>query len=210
MTDGPRVQDVARTPHVPRVPPGRRRAALAATGVLVALLCGLCAASSRAALEGGAGWTAAVAALAGLLAAQSLRSRVRRDEAGRLRLEGTVLVGRTLLGDHGVDLARLTAVSAGWDVDVGRIVSVGLTGGGGHLVVPWSRLDDLPEARRLLVDRHRRGALLPPAVCAAWDLPAPPEVPSPAPVRRDGAERVVGALTLVGSAAAVAAGVLLM
>ncbi|MGY1780547.1 hypothetical protein [Geodermatophilus sp. SYSU D01036] len=209
MTDGPHLQEAGRAPHVPRVPAARRRAALAATGVLVALLCGLCAVSARAALEGRAGWTAAGAALAGLLAAQSLWPRVRQDRAGRLRLEGTVLVGRTLLGEQGVDLARLTAVSAGRDVDVDQIVSVGLTDGGRHLVVPWSRLDGLPQARRLLVDRHRRGVLLPPAVCDAWDLPAPPEVPAPWPVRRDGVERAIGALTLVGSVAAVAAGVLL-
>ncbi|MGY1728141.1 hypothetical protein ACI79J_14320 [Geodermatophilus sp. SYSU D01062] len=209
MTDGPHLQEAGRAPRVPRVPAARRRAALAATGVLVALLCGLCAASSRAALEGRAGWTAAVAALAGLLAALSLRSRVRRDVAGRLRLEGTVLVGRTLLGDHGVDLARVTAASAGSDPELGGLVAVRLDDGERDLVAPWSRLDGLPEARRLLVDRHRRGALLPAAVCDAWDLPAPPQVPAPGPVRRDGVERAIGGLTLIGSAAAVAAGVLL-
>ncbi|MGY1733657.1 hypothetical protein ACI798_19285 [Geodermatophilus sp. SYSU D01045] len=209
MTDGVHPRDLAGAPHVPRVPAGRRRTALAATGLLMALLCGLCAAWTRAALGGGAGWPAAVAALAGLLAAWSLWSRVRQDEAGRLRLEGTVLVGRTLLGEQGVDLARVTAVSAGSDPELGRLVAVRLSDGERHLVVPWSRLDGLPEARRLLVHRHRRGGLLPPAACAAWDLPAPPEVPTPGRVRRDGADRAIGALTLLGSAAAVAAGVLL-
>ena len=138
---------------------------------------------------------------------------MRHDLPGRLRLQGTVLVGRTLLGDHGVDLARVTAVSVGSDPELGGIVSLRLTAGEEHLVVPWPRLQALEgvEVRRLLTERHRAGALVLPQVrCEAWDLPAPREEPPVLPVRRDAEDRTISALITAGSVAAIGAGVLLV
>jgi hypothetical protein len=195
---------------VPRVPATRRRLATAGAGLLLVALCGLCAAWGRAVLDTTAVWPAVLVTAAVLLSASWLFHRVREDVPGRLRLDGTVLVGRTLLGEHGVDLARLTAVSAGSDPEVGGIVTVRLTDDTGHLLVSWSRLQTVPEVRELLVDGHRRRALtLPEEVCSAWDVPPGPAVPLTAPPRRDGVERVLTALTGVGSVAAVAAGMLL-
>ncbi len=65
--------------------------------------------------------------------------------------------------------------------------------------------------RRLLTERHRADALaLPRVVCDRWDVPAPPEDPPAAPVRRDALGRAIPALTAAGSVTAVAAGVLLV
>ncbi len=207
MTDRPHPGDV------PRVPAARRRLATAGAGLLLVALCGLCAAWGRAVLDGAAMWPAAVVSGAVLTAALGLYSRVRLDLPGRLRLAGSVLVGRTPLGEHGVDLARVTAVSVGHDVEAGGLVSVRLTAGEEHLVVPWSRLRGTPEGaevRRVLTERHRAGALvLPRLLCEQWDVPAPPEEPPLAPVRGDAVARAIGALTAAGSVAAVAAGVLL-
>ena len=211
MADGRHTTAAGTARGVPRVPAGRRRAALAATGLLLVVLCGLCAAWGRAVLDGDAVWSAALGSAVVLLAASGLFSRVRHDLPSRLRLEGTVLVGRTPLGAHGVDLDRVTAVSAGSDPEPGGIVSVRLVTDEGQLVVPWSGLRALPEVRRLLVERHRRRALvLPRVLCEIWDLPAPPEeAPAPA-VPRDGVARLISVLTLVGSVAAGTAGVLLV
>ncbi len=81
-------------------------------------------------------------------------------------------------------------------------------------MAPRSRLQALPqgaEVRRLLTERHRAGALvLPRVVCDRWDVPAPPEDPPAAPVRRDALGRAIPALTAAGSVTAVAAGVLLV
>ncbi len=204
-------------PHpegVPRVPAGRRRMATAGAGLLLVVLCGLCAAWGRAVLDSGAMWPAALVTAAVLPAALGLYSRVRHDLPGRLELRGTVLVGRTPLGEHGVDLARVGAVSVGSDPEAGGIVSLRLTAGGEHLVVPWSGLRALPEeaeVRRLLTDRHRAGALvLPRVLCELWDVPAPREEPPVVPVRRDALDRTISALTTAGSVAAVTAGVLLV
>jgi hypothetical protein len=209
-----RVDRPAGEPVVPRVPARRRRAAMAASGLLLVALCGLCATWGRAVLDSDAMWAAVLVTAAVLPAAGTLHARVRHHGVGRLRLDGTVLSGRTPLGAHGVDLARVTAVSVGRDEDTGRLVTVGLSDPGGHVVVPWSQLEALPEAaevRRLLLDRQQRLALaLPRLLCEAWDVPARPDaLPHGTPRRRDGFERVVGALTAVGSVAAIAAGALL-
>ncbi len=124
-------------PHlarVPRVPAGRHRAAAAGAGLLLAGVCGLCAAWGRAVLDSVATWPAVVVSGAALVAALTLHSRVRHDLPGRLWLRGTVLVGRTPLGGHGVDLARVTAVSVGSDPEPGGIVSLRLTAGDEHSV----------------------------------------------------------------------------
>ncbi|SFT56047.1 hypothetical protein SAMN05660657_01539 [Geodermatophilus amargosae] len=213
MADGRHTTAAGTAPGVPRVPAGRRRAAMAGTGLLLAVLCGLCAAWGHAVLDSGAMWPAVLVTAVVLLAASGLFSRVRHDVPGRLRLEGTVLIGWTPLGEHGVDLAGVTAVSVGSDAELGGIVSLRLAADHGHLLVPWSRLNALPEAgevRRLLVERHgRRALVLPRILCDAWDLPAPPEEPPTAGVPRDGVARLITALTLVGSITAGTAGVLL-
>ncbi|GAB3308486.1 hypothetical protein GCM10027451_17490 [Geodermatophilus aquaeductus] len=211
MADGGRTTGTGTAPLVPRVPAGRRHAVLAGAGLLLAVLCGLFAAWGRAALDSAAMWPAALGPAVALPAAWSLFSGIRHDLPRRLRLDGTVLVGRTPLGEHGVDLARVTAVSAGSDPELGRIVAVRLVTDDGHLVVPWSGLRGLPEVCALLAERHRRRALvLPRALCEAWDLPAPLEDPPAAGPPRDGVARAITALTVVGSVAAGAAGVLLV
>ena len=207
---------MTRPPHpdrVPRVPAGRRRLAAAGAGLLLVVLCGLCAAWGRAVLDSAAVWPAVLVTAIVLPAALTMYWRVRHAVPGRLRLQGTVLVGRTPLGDHGVDLARVTAVSAGSDPEAGGIVSLRLTAGDERLVVPWSRLQGMPgadEVRRLLTDRHRAGALvLPGLLCGLWDVPASREEPAAAPARGGAADRAISALTTVGAVAAVAAGILL-
>ncbi len=108
--------------------------------------CGLCAAGGRAVLDSAAMWPAALVTAVVLPAALTLWSRLRHDLPGRLRLQGTVLVGRSPLGGHGVDLARVTAVSVGSDPEAGGVVSLRLTVGEEHLWSPWSGLRALPEA----------------------------------------------------------------
>ncbi len=206
-----RVDRVTGEPVVPRVPAGRRRAAVAASGLLLVALCWLCADWGRAVLDSAATWPAVLVTAAVLPAAGALHAQVRHHGVGRLPLEGTVLSGRTPLGAHGVDLARVTSVSVGRDEDTGRLVTVRLFDPGGHVVVPWSRLERLPEVtevRRLLLERH--AVVLPRLPCEARDVPARPgALPHGSPRPRDGFERVVSALTGLGSVAAIAAGALL-
>ncbi len=81
------------------------------------------------------------------------------------------------------------------------------------MVVPWSRLERLPEVtevRRLLERQERHAVVLPGLPCEARDVPARPgALPHGSPRPRDGFERVVSALTGPGSVAAIAAGALL-
>ncbi|MGY1717313.1 hypothetical protein ACI78R_22850 [Geodermatophilus sp. SYSU D01106] len=198
---------------VPRVPAGRRRLATAGAGLLLVAVCGLAAAWGRATLDTDGVAVAATVSAVLLVVALRLWSRVRREVVTRPVLEGTVLTGRTPLGRHGVDLTRVHAAAVSWDAESRRVVALGLADDGGCAVVPWAQLQampDLAEVRRLLALRQEQRALVLPApVCAAWDLPALPGADATGPLPRDRVERVLAGLTHAGSAAAVAAGILL-
>ena len=200
--------------EVPRVPGSRRRVATAGAGLLLVAVCGLSAAWGREALETDAVWVAVLVCGTLLTAAFVLFGRVQREVVTRPALQGTVVTGRTPLGRHGVDLARVHAVSVSWDAEERRIVGLGLADDGGRLVVPWSQLEAMPDAaevRRLLVRRQEQRALVLPALlCEAWGLTALPGAAPTEPLPRDGVERLLTGLTLAGSAAAVAAGLLLV
>lgn len=142
MTDRLHLKSVRRVPAVPR------RLAMAGAGLVLVALYGLCAVWGRPVLDSGAMWPAVVATATVLLAATVLFGRVRRHAVSRLRLEGTMLRGRTLLGEHGVDLAERTAVSVSWDDDVRTIAGLALADDEEQLLASWAGLEALPEAGR--------------------------------------------------------------